>query len=150
MLRLSLRVKLQLVAILLVVPMLALLLVVAVHQRADLTTVQAEQAGVELVNASLDVVKYTMAHRGQTNMLLGGDQGVRQALDATRAKLRDTMAALDQRVQAHPELGLQPIWQALQSRLVALGRGEHPPQPAQAFRLHSEAVEDLRRFIDRS
>jgi methyl-accepting chemotaxis protein len=150
MLRLSLRVKLQLVAVLLIVPMLALLLVVALHQRADLDVVQAEQAGVEVVYASLDVVKYTMAHRGQTNMLLGGDQGVRPALETTRGKLRDAIAVLDQRVQTHPELAVQSIWQPLQTRLAALGRGEHPQQAAQAFRLHSEVVEDLRRFIDRT
>jgi methyl-accepting chemotaxis protein len=151
MLRLSLRLKLQLVAAMLIAPMLILLVVTVQHQREELRLVRAELAGAEVVAAALDVVKHTMAHRGQTNMVLGGNHGVQAALDTTRGKLRTALGATDQALKADPDLAsLQPLWQPLQAQLLQFGRGEHPRDAAQTFKLHSQAIEQLGMFIGRA
>jgi len=113
----------------------------------DLESTRVEYAGSPLIGPTLDVVSQTQKHRGLVNLWPAGDTHAAGALAPNRAALNAATAALQSTVLRHPEFELGATWQPIREVLDRLADGQVPADAGQSFRLHSEQVEALRRFL---
>ncbi len=138
--------KITAIALSLLVPMMLVLAMLIAELYGSLKFTRGEMTGLETVNAMTTVVVQLQAHRGQTNRLLSGDEGVRGALDKTRASLRESLRAVDALSKRYPDLQLASRWPEEQSAIEALLKDAQPEQRAVVFGNHSAAVTRLQKL----
>ncbi|WP_374319302.1 methyl-accepting chemotaxis protein [Aquabacterium sp.] len=145
----SLRLRAKLVGLmaLLIVPLLVLIVETIARHRADLTVVQNEIQGADIVRALDDVVVLTQKHRGQNNMVLSGNSAAQAGRDETRQKLAEALAQVETVLAHGPELGLKSDWQARGSELLRITGQQLPNDKKEAFRFHTEQVNALMELI---
>lgn len=137
--------KLLLLAMLLLVPMLVLTALTVQSQWRTRSEVQARLQGTHLAERLLPLLLETQKHRGLTQRLLHGDTAAQAPREAVRTALKAAVARLDGNAAAMAP-DVTQAWQGLRGRLLALAGGTAAEQPAQAFALHSQLIEDLRQF----
>ena len=138
--------KLSLLSLAVLLPLVLLLAVTASRTQTDLAFTRAERSGTQAVQALLQVMVHTQVHRGQTNLLLSGQEAARTARGATQAMLRDAMERVDATLAAHPELALAPRWQEVRNALEALMGRTDTDRTAQ-FAAHTQQVQALQAMM---
>ncbi|MEY2689466.1 MAG: hypothetical protein RL375_3665 [Pseudomonadota bacterium] len=152
--RFSVRAKLQLFSALMLAGLLALCVVAWVLPSQWLVQARAEAAGGRAVTAALAVVRETMAHRGQTALVLSGTAAAKPALELTRRQLGSAVAALDAALRADEAPAAARSagsavarWSELRDQVTALAQGRHEQDVVAAFARHNEVIDRLARFI---
>ena len=144
--QLRLPTKLGLLALVLLVPMLVVGVLLVQRVNESIRFTEAEVDGSKLVQTLSAVVGEVQKHRGQTNMLLSGDAGAREALQATRKDLRVQLDAVEHMLAARPDFGLNAEWASLSQSLKGVASGEQT-SATESFAFHSGLIRDLRHFI---
>lgn len=146
--RLPLPAKLSTLAACAIVPLLALAAIWLTQQQAQLQQAENELAGAHAASALLDVAVWTQTHRGQTNMVLSGNEALRAKLPATRERLQAALAAADALLTAHPQWPLTTqAWPVVREAVGAIAAGRHSDERAQAFAQHTAQVQALRHLL---
>ncbi len=138
--------KLALLSLAVLVPLVLLLVFTASRTQADLAFTQGERTGAQAAQNLLQVMVHTQVHRGQTNLMLSGQEAARTARGATQAMLRDAMQRVDATVAAHPELELAAGWRDVRSALDALMARTDTDRAAQ-FAAHTQQVQALQALM---
>ena len=142
--------KTALMAFVLVAPLTWVTAQALMATHRDLESTRLELAGSPLIGQTLDVVSQTQRHRGLVNLALAGDTAAAGALAQNRVALKAAIAALQSTVLQHPEFDLGSSWQPIREVLDPLADGHVPADAPQSFRVHSDQIEALRRFLSRS
>jgi methyl-accepting chemotaxis protein len=144
--RMSLPVKMAVIASLIAVPLIILTSRMLIDTQAQLRFTRNEVAGSQLASALLNVAVLGQMHRGQTNMAMSGNASADTMLSqTTRPKLKEALARADALVQAHSEWGLATDWQPIQTQLSALASGERSGgDKAAVFQAHTAQIRALR------
>jgi len=145
--RLRLSAKLISMMSMLLLPLLVLIVLTIDRYRADLAFVRAEVQGTHIVRALSEVVSLAQKHRGQTNMVLSGNQAAQAPRDETRRKLDDALKQLDEVLRGEPDVGLAQDWAARRAELARMVAGTLPGDRAEAFRFHTTQVNELNQLI---
>ncbi|MFC7462918.1 methyl-accepting chemotaxis protein [Hydrogenophaga defluvii] len=140
-------VKLGGMATVLLVPLLVAAVLLVMRQHKDIQTTQAEVEGVLNIRPAMEVLSLVQKHRGQTNVLLSGNNNVAADLAQTGEQLARARAALDQRVSNNTSFDVRSSWRGLSERLQRLPTESRAGTAAASFALHTTLVGDLRRFI---
>ena len=140
-------VKLGGMATVLLVPLLVAAVLLVMRQHKDIQTTQAEVEGVLNIRPAMEVLTLVQKHRGQTNVLLSGNNNVAADLAQTGEQLARARAALDQRVDNNTAFDVRASWRGLSERLQRLPTESRAGTGAASFALHTTLVADLRRFI---
>ncbi len=144
--RMQLPAKLLMLSMMLVVPLIVVCSQLLMRIQDDVTFVRAETNGVQLLAPAYQLMSELQTHRGQTNLLLSGNNAVAPALDATGERLNKATQVLNDAVQAQGGLALGPTWNDFQQRLARLP-ATRKATADQSFSEHTLLVADLRRFI---
>ncbi|MBK6852209.1 MAG: cache domain-containing protein [Burkholderiales bacterium] len=125
-------------------------------QHQALQTARAEAAGGHSVAAALVVVRETMAHRGQTALVMSGNSAAQPALELTRKNLGAALTAVDLALRTSADLApatgsatrpAADLWTGLRADLVRLGEARPDQDAAATFRQHGELIDRLAQFI---
>jgi len=143
--QLRLSTKLGVLALVLLVPLAVISLQLVQRVSQSLQFTEAELDGSRLVQTVGTVITEVQKHRGQTNMLLSGEAGARNAVLETRQRLQAQVDAVDRQLAQRPDFQLQADWQAISQSLQGLSatQGATPPE---SFARHTELVHQLHRF----
>jgi len=148
--RLRLAAKILFIGAFIAVPLAVLTWMRASDQAGELQVARDELRGARVVQALVGVAIQTQTHRGQTNLLLSGNEAVKQALPETRKKLAAALAAVEPVLaQTPPEWGLAPLWKPLNDVLSGYAEGRHGPDRAAVFAEHTRQVQGLRTLVQR-
>jgi methyl-accepting chemotaxis protein len=142
--------KIAVISVVLLLPLTWLTASALLASRESLDSTLREARGNPLIGLSLDVIAQTQKHRGLVNRALAGDASVEGDLAQNRAALKAAIGALQSALIQHPEFDLVPDWQPTRRVLESLAQGDVPPQPADSFRLHTQQVDAMRRFLSRA
>ena len=134
-------------AAVLLVPLVVVAVLLVARQQGDIRTTRSEFEGVLNIRPAMDVLSLVQKHRGQTNVLLSGNEGVAAELGRTAEQLAKARAVLDQGVTASQTFDVSSAWRPLSERLQRLPAESRAASPAASFALHTALVGDLRRFI---
>ncbi len=146
--RLSLGAKFALVACVLFVPLLTLLMNVVIGGRADLAAATDQVLGHSILAPLRSLSGDLQRHRGQTALVLGGHAGSGAEREQTRRSATADLAAAEAEIaKAPPAWALAADWKAVREQAQRLLADGGSPQPAQAFALHTQAIQQLRTFI---
>ena len=138
--------KLALLAASMLLPMSALM-VLALRANAEQRQVAiVELQGLAVTERLLPLVLETQRHRGLSNRVLAGDSTAIKPRDNARQALQAAIQAMDKTLAQPQDFTLADVWQPQRGALLALAEGRHPGTAAEAFALHSQAVEDLRQM----
>lgn len=138
--------KLGVLALVLFIPLVAISVMLTQRINDSIRFTESEIEGARLVQRVSGLMFLVQKHRGQTNMLLSSDAGVRSALEVTRQQLQTELKSVDEAVSSRPDFGLDAAWQPLRQAALGLGATEQLTGP-DAFARHSQLVHDLRLFI---
>ena len=147
--RLSLPLKLGILCAFLVVPLVVACVLLIGRQSADLELTQSELQGTAVIRPLSRVVTLVQKHRGQTNVMLAGNVAVMADLAQTRRELVQATADTARMLKVDSAAVLVPQWQLLLRRLEALPTQTQSSSAPVSFKLHSELVRDLSRFVFR-
>jgi len=146
--RLPLPAKLATLAACALVPLLALAAIWLAQQQAQVRQADNELAGARAASALLDVAVWTQTHRGQTNMALSGNEGMRAKLPATRERLHTALKTADALLSARTEWPLSTqAWPSVRDGIGTLANGRHSDERAKAFAQHTTQVQALRQLL---
>ncbi|PXW96609.1 methyl-accepting chemotaxis protein [Sphaerotilus hippei] len=148
--RFRLRTKLGLLAGLVLIPLVGLVATTLRQQQADLAFVRSELQGTRLVDALLEAMQLLTEHRGQSGLSERAGGNVRQALPATRERLKQSVEGIDTLVKTQPDWGLDESWTSVRERLLAASQGRHPGVGRESIEWHDQLVQDLRRLLGRT
>ena len=145
--RVRMTTKLGMLALVALAPLLVVQGQLLQHQHASMDQTLEEIQGLGTVSELAVVVRHVQTHRGQTNMVLSGNE----AAKAGRDKTREALGTAIQRASA----GMTPLqklpsgaqWSALESRLKGLAVAVEGKSAAESFALHSALIEDLQRYV---
>ncbi len=148
--RLRMPVKLGLMAAVLLVPLVLVVASLVQHLWTNVQMARSELQGLTVVERLLEVAIQAQTHRGQTNMLLSGNQQVSGSRNNTQAALRQAMEAAQTTLsQEMPDLVAD--WRAVASELQTLVNTPfRPEQRPTVFAQHSAQIERLRAMIVRA
>jgi methyl-accepting chemotaxis protein len=144
--RLRLPTKLGALALVMVVPLLAITVFLVQRLTQEMHVAQDGVDGVELVRLTGDVVREVQKHRGQTHMLQSGNESAREDLHKTDAALAKAITALDASMARHNRFDLQGEWTPIKTRTAALLGPEQLASPT-AFAQHTAVVQMLRQLV---
>lgn len=142
--------KIAVISVVLLVPLTWLTASALLTSHDSLESTRREAVGNPLIGLSLDVIAQTQKHRGLVNRALAGDVSIEADLAQNRAALKAAIGALQSIVILHPEFDLVPDWQPTRRVLETLAQGDVPSQAAESFRLHTQQIEAMRRFLSRA
>ncbi len=138
--------KLAVLALLLFIPLVVISVLLTQRLNEAIAFTQAEVDGSRLVQHVHAVTVEVQKHRGQTNMLLGGDASARNAVQATREQLKQALAKVDESLARRPDFELGSDWAALHRVMSDLASSEKQSAP-DSFARHTQLVHDLHRFV---
>lgn len=144
--RLRLPTKLGALTIVLLLPLLVTCVLLVQRLGNEIQFTEGELHGSRVVARLADLTETVQKHRGQTNMLLSGNAGVRPALLTTRETLREALSSTQSLLDQRADFGLQADWAALRSRVEQLPATESLPA-GQSFEQHTALIGDLRRLV---
>ena len=136
--------KLALVALSLLLPLAALMLMSLLTDLAQRQYAHSGLAGLAVHEDLLPLVVEVQKHRGLTNRVLAGDASASAPRDDARKVLKAAMAALDDRLSSGLPYALIDAWEPVRGQLLALAEGRHDSEAPKAFAEHTRAVEALR------
>ncbi len=142
--RLNMPTKLATLAAILLIP----LAVISCYFLSDLIeqrdTTRLELSGTQAVGLVIDVA--TDLQLFHFAAVQSGKAGADQARTQSQDALKSSVAALDQWIKAHGDLGLDPAWSELSPGLAALQSATDEKDPAK-IALHTKTVRGLQRFV---
>jgi methyl-accepting chemotaxis protein len=141
--------KLLVLGLALFVPLVWLLASQLQRNANDIAFTQGELAGTQAVEALINTALNTQTHRGQTNLVLAGNEPARAAREATRKTLREAMVRVEAVATAHPELRIATYWPGIRTELEAVLNDANGSNRAAAFAAHSALVGRLQLLISR-
>jgi len=141
------RAKLALVFAVAFIPLAVIVAQEIARNLEDERITQNEVAGVEIVEKATDVIRLLQAHRGQTNMLLLGNQAAQAAVSKSRAALQEASQTLINGIAAEKRLQMRQEWSSLRQRLDGLVGQLEGKDAAQSFALHTALVEDMTELV---
>lgn len=144
--KLRLPVKLLILSLVLLIPLLLITVSANLRLSEAIEVTRDEADGALWVQQIGVLTRAVQKHRGQTNMAISGNRGVRDTLGQTRQSLAAEVAKLDAAIALRPDFELAREWAALKSRIEALPELEQRPAP-QAFAEHTDLIGALRQLI---
>ena len=144
--QLRLPIKLGLLALAIVIPLLVICVALVQRISGEIGGLEHEMQGSTSIARLSDLVAVVQKHRGQTNMLLSGNDKARADLQKTRGALPAALTATREALTADPDFKLDTEWGALEARLQQLTNTEKQ-SATQAFDTHSVLIGDLRRLM---
>ena len=144
--KLRLPAKLFILSLVLVIPLLLVTVSANLRLGGAIQMTQNEVDGALGVQQTGAVIRAVQTHRGQTNMVISGNTGARDALGKTRQLLAAEVVKLDAVIALRPDFDLASEWAPLKLRIQALPELEQRPAP-QAFAEHTDLVSALRQLI---
>jgi methyl-accepting chemotaxis protein len=141
--RFKLSTKVAVIAVLLFVPMLALLFSVMRRDGEAIEFTRNELTGSHQIHEMLDLIDGVQTHRGQTAMLLQGHANMQQQRETTRSELNKVLAEVDAAVRAAPHFELDKAWSPLRDEVKALTTAPDPATAAAAFSAHTDLIKRL-------
>ncbi|MBL8276360.1 MAG: cache domain-containing protein [Pelomonas sp.] len=137
--------KLTLLFILAAVPLVSIVIMMLLRNQDEMHLTATELQGIQWIEQSSALTRAVQSHRGLTNMVLLGDDGLVGRRDAVRADLDKALQTQDASMQtAGPDA--PPSWPALRDRLRQLYAQLDGQPVSKSFSLHSGLVEDMARF----
>ncbi|HRK39804.1 MAG TPA: methyl-accepting chemotaxis protein [Burkholderiaceae bacterium] len=146
--RFSMKTKLIVIGLLLVVPLVTATLMLTEHLLEDISFINGEQEGLKGVDALTEVALHIQTHRGLNNRVLSGDEAAKAPREATRQKLKQALAAVDTVVREHPLLALDKTWPAQRQGIDALMVDGNTEPRHKQFAAHTAQVIKLIDTID--
>jgi methyl-accepting chemotaxis protein len=137
---LNLPTKFATIAVLLSIPLGALLVTVINRTGADLQVTRDELVGAHVTHEMMDVMLALQSHRTQTAAALAGHEKAAAERQATRAEITKGLAEVGKTLQEHPEMDLQATWQPVEAEVKALISGAGPAQVDAAMAAHHDAL----------
>ena len=149
--RLSMRVKLIVFALLLLLPLVLVGWMLASKVWSEYETAAAEVQGVRRIAALSHLLAEVQTHRGQNNVLLSGDASVGDALQQTTQRLQALLGSGQQDLDdgGFAAWGLSDDWARARTGLQQVIGHTNPAERAQIFAEHSEIVDQLRKIVFR-
>ena len=144
--QLRLPIKLGLLALAIVIPLVFICVALLERISGEIAGIEQEMQGSQIIAGLSDVVTVVQKHRGQTSMLLSGNEKARSDLEKTRADLPATLKSVREALAANPDFKLESEWGALESRLQQLSGTEKMPVE-QSFATHSNLIGDVKRLM---
>lgn len=142
--RISFRAKFFLMGLVTASALLAIGLQGGLHIYGDIAISRSERDGVTYLRALRTVVDLTQQHRGLTNALLGGDEGIRPRLDKVRADLLQAMEAVGKLDAEHGAVfETTQRWKDIHTDLRSLVAADAGLQRAESFARHTALVAEL-------
>jgi methyl-accepting chemotaxis protein len=141
--RLSLPLRLTLVAASLGLPLVAATGFGLWRIAGDLAVTRAEQAGLALGHRLEAVLEALHEQRGLSYRTLYGDTAADADLARARAELQRRLQVADDAVRDHRGYPFDDAWQPVQRKIAQLAQGRHPIEGDASFAVHSEVMEDL-------
>ena len=120
--RLALSGKFAVIAVLLFVPLIALLVSMVVRANNDLSYTRGELQGGPLAHELLDLANSVSSLRGLSQMAIAGHAGAQAALPQARSDLAKEISSSDAAVIAQSGLKLGEVWTPLKADLERLQR----------------------------
>jgi len=145
--RMRMGTKLAGLSLLLLIPLVIVLMLLLQNLWGDRTFTQAERVGVDAVRQLTTVTLLTQTHRGQTNVVLSGNEAARAAREQTREKLRAAIAGVDTLAERHPELDLTASWNSIRLTLEQLMGDNLSLSRSAIFARHSDTIQKLRKTV---
>ena len=136
--------KLALLAVSVLLPMAALMVLALQDKRVQRQFAATELQGVAVADRLLPLVLETQKHRGLTARVLAGNAAAEAPRTETRQALQVAVKALDQRLAQPMHYRLDDAWTPLRQQLLALAEGRHPQEAPASFALHTDVVDGLR------
>jgi methyl-accepting chemotaxis protein len=143
--KLRLPVKLSILSLVLVIPLLLITVSANLRQGEAIQVTRDEADGMLWVQQIGGLTRAVQTHRGQTNMVILGNTGARDALGQTRQSLAAEVAKLDAVMALRPDFDLANEWAPLKSRIQALPELEQRSAP-EAFAAHTDLLGALRQL----
>ena len=144
--KLRLPAKLLILSLALMIPLLLITVSANLRLSEAIEVTRDEASGAVWVQRIGELTREVQKHRGQTNMVISGNTGVRDALGQTRQSLVAEVAKLDAVIALRPDFDLASEWASLKSRIQALPELEQRPA-SQAFAEHTDLIDALRQLI---
>ncbi|MDT8992275.1 methyl-accepting chemotaxis protein [Curvibacter sp. APW13] len=145
--RLRIAPKLALLAVVTLLPLMAVQWQLVQHQHAVLVKSRSERAALAAVSQLTTVVRLVQSHRGLTNMVLSGNEGAKATRDGVRQSLSGAVKATSSAVLGVATPTGASDWAAMQSRLEGMSAAVEGKTAADSFALHTRLVEDLQRLV---
>lgn len=145
--RMRMTTKLGVLALVALVPLVLVQWQLLQYQRGALAQTGAALQGVGAVTQLSAVVGHVQTHRGQTNMVLSGNESAKAGRDKTRESLASTLQQATASMAQLQNSSLASSWSALQARVQGLAGAIEGKSAPESFALHSALVEDLQRFL---
>jgi methyl-accepting chemotaxis protein len=143
--RLRLPSKLLILSLVLVIPLLLITVSANLRLSEDIQVSRDEAGGTRLVQQIGALTQEVQKHRGQTNMVISGNTGARDALALTRQSLAAEVTKLEAVVALRPDFNLASEWTPLKSRIQALPELEQRSAP-EAFATHTDLITALQQL----
>jgi methyl-accepting chemotaxis protein len=145
--RVGLSIKLIGMALAVLLPLAWLAATDLIHVRTGLAGVRAEAAAAGLANRITDLVAQVQLHRGQTNLILAGNDTAAAAREATRRRVDDAVKAVDAEMRGQAGPPLDAAWNASREAIVGFTKGRLPEGRAAAFQAHTQQITALQSMI---
>jgi methyl-accepting chemotaxis protein len=143
--RLSLGAKFLLIAAVLSVPLLLLLAHLVQSSNADIATAQSEREGAHVVMKLNELVTEVQRHRGQTRLLLEGQQDVQAKRELTRTAIASRLGEVETALQQTSSMAKwMGDWKDLRNAIQALTTADGADRLA--IERHNVALEKLEGF----
>lgn len=144
--RMRMATKLGVLALVALVPLLIVQGQLLQHQHDALAQTRGALQGVGGVAELATVVRHVQTHRGQTNMVLSGNESAKAGRDKTREALATAAQRAGASLSQVQNPTLATAWDALAARVQGLAGAMEGKSAPESFALHSALVEDLQRF----
>lgn len=138
--------KLGALALILMVPLIAITVYLARGLAQDARNAADEMDGSLAVQRIADVIREVQKHRGQNLMAQNGNLVAKAALEKTEVTLADATLALDSTLAPLGRFALDGEWAPLKARIAGLSTPENL-QSATAFDGHSALVQALSELV---
>ena len=125
--------KLALVAMSLLLPLVALMMMLLQSEMEQRRYAHSELVGIAVHEVLLPLVVEVQKHRGLTNRVLSGDDSASAARDETRKALKAGMATADERLRGGLSYDLEDAWLPVRAQLLTLADGRHANVTTTAF-----------------
>ena len=147
--RFGMRTKLLFVSAVLVVPLVANTLQLANLGLADIELTKSELRGAKGIDVVTSIIVLAQTQRGQTNLLLSGNQSIEGELAKTRSSLAAALASSEAQLVTVLDASLKSEWQKRRETLTRLSSVSTGADRKQVFADHSIEIEAMRHLVFR-
>lgn len=140
--------KLGLVSVFFVMPIVALVAMLANETSASIDFARKEHEGIAYIQPLRKLLEHTQQHRGMANALLAGDASFAPKLEETEKKIAEIQAEAEAMDKRHVALGLTEKLKVLLSESQVIRDKVKNLTPKESFAVHTAYIATLMSLIN--